>query len=367
MRSLNSKPDKLSVRRMTRLLKQAVLLAIWFCIAAIAIISQPSESQAREMTCSQSTLNAFAEANDGHPDTLGVLVMSENNSFLWGLGNDECGAFSYGKEIVENTGSNTCIWYVNGQLNSESTMALCADYDESHGNKRIGVSRGGADITNVTVYGGIGSTSGVNLSRDTWRRLGTSEYFRVTYTDKHEGRRWFEFTTNSDGTGVTDSSITVRADNDPPRITPSDLPGQVSSGGSFTATFIADEDVVGVELADIQAGLINATASNFTTVIENRKFTALITPTGTDDISISFPDGVATDKADNPNVGGGPVTITVSDEPVIVTISGVPATGTAGVGFTATFIFTDSNGFVEAKPQFPEHSDRCSVYPNHQR
>ncbi len=317
------------------MLKYLQKMALLFGVSLLLVFAIAQQAKANDITCSQSTLDAFATSNQSVPDTAGIVVMSESSG--------DCMAKEYTRSW------ESCISWNFEVTDHISAVALCVDWGPYKTyNRSICFTRGdGPDITSVTLYKGTGTTSGENVPRSTWPCLNTSTDYRVTYDHKHEGRRWFEFRTNASGSGVIHSSITIRTDNTRPKIIVTDLPTSVTSTGSFTATYLANEDVLGFDLADIQAGLTNAMASDFTTVIENRKFTVTITPTGTSDITLSVPEGVATDKADNINTIEFPVTVKIDDNPPVVTIEGVPSTGTAGTPFTAYYYFTDTGGAPE--------------------
>ncbi len=102
------------------------------------------------------------------------------------------------------------------------------------------------------------------------------------------------------------SETTVPLDTTRASVTITGVP--TTTTGPFTATFSFNENISGFDLADVSAGLTNATASDFQTVTSGRVFTALITPTSPGLVTVSVLEGAAQDAVGNTNIASAQVT-----------------------------------------------------------
>ncbi len=321
-------------------------LCCWLFVSlTVLFFFVPTEqAHARTMTCESSTLNTFKTVNQSS-DLIGVLVLAETSSFVWHLDRDTCGVRSYDTSWSQ---TETCSIFLDATPNSDEALAICGiGRDPTSG---LGFARDGANLTNVTLYQGKGSTSGVNVARETYRTLNANTYYRVTYNTENDGRRVLTFTTNSALNGLADSTITAYTDSDRPTLTISDVPARSNSATPFTITILANEDIVGLTIDDIS--LTNATASNLTTVTDYRRFTVTITPDGNGDVTIQIPEGAVTDLADHTNYATATLTSEYNTEAPIVTISGVPSTTDGSTSFIAYYNFTYADRTVASVSGF---------------
>ena len=89
-----------------------------------------------------------------------------------------------------------------------------------------------------------------------------------------------------------------------------DAPPATQGRRPFTVRYTFSEDVgTSFDIADVQAGLRNATASDFRTTTAGTVFTALITPDGQGDVAIDVPAGVAQDAERNDNTAAPQVVV----------------------------------------------------------
>ena len=328
-------------------------LCCWllFGLTVLLLLGQTEHAHARTMTCDSTTLNYFKSDNED-PKRVGMLILTETTSWLWSQDRDTCGAH-YLDEYWST--DNACQNFLDFYINSDEALSICAIGRDPA--RTLGFTRGGASLTNVTLYKGEGSTSGVNVARDTYATLSANTYYRVTYNTGNDGRRVLTFTTNSASTGLADSSISAYTDEDRPILTISDVPPKANAAAPFTITIVANEDIVGLEVADIQ--VTNGSASNLTTVMDYRKFTVTITPNGNGDVTMKIPGSAVTDLADNANNATAVITAEYSDDAPIVTIGGVPSTTDGSTSFTAYYNFTYPDGTVAPVSGFDIDDVKC--------
>ena len=132
----------------------------------------------------------------------------------------------------------------------------------------------------------------------------------------------------------------------------------------FLVRYTFSKDVgTSFDLADVRAGLVNATASTFQRITPGRSFSAMITPDGEGDVTIGVPVNSAQDAAGNGNTAASQVVVRyppseVDDDGVGVTLSDAPVEVTEAGG-TATYrIRLDSqpSGAVTITPQSADES-----------
>lgn len=136
--------------------------------------------------------------------------------------------------------------------------------------------------------------------------------------------------------------VTVEVDV-PPTITILNAPA-ARNATPFTITVQFSEPVDDFSLADIS--LINATGSDFNG--SGATYTALVTPSGAGDITISIAANVATDAGGNGNLAAEPVTVTFDNVAPVLTITGAPADVLRFIEpITLTFTFSEAvTGFT---------------------
>ena len=136
---------------------------------------------------------------------------------------------------------------------------------------------------------------------------------------------------------IASSVATATLDLDAPTVAISNVPTTVGVD-PFTATFTASETVESFAVDDL--ALVNAAASGFD-ASNAPVFTAVITPDGNGDVSVSVPAGAFNDIQGNLNIASSVATATLDLDAPTVTISNIPAT--VGVDpFTATFTASET-------------------------
>ena len=141
-----------------------------------------------------------------------------------------------------------------------------------------------------------------------------------------------------DGSGNLNTAatqVTNQYDTVPPSVAIQSVPA--NSNMAFTATFAFSEAVTGFSNGDIT--LINATASNFTTV-NSSTYSALITPLTDGLVALDVDVGVAQDSAGNLNTAATQVNSQYDTSRPSVVIQNVLAVSSAP--FTATFSFSEA-------------------------
>jgi thioredoxin-like negative regulator of GroEL len=141
-----------------------------------------------------------------------------------------------------------------------------------------------------------------------------------------------------DGSGNLNTAATQvinQYDTVPPSVAIQSVPA--NSNMAFTATFVFSEAVTGFSHGDIT--LINATASNFTTV-NSSTYSALITPLTDGLVALDVGVGVAQDSAGNLNTAATQVNSQYDTSRPSVVIQNVLAVSSAP--FTATFSFSEA-------------------------
>jgi outer membrane autotransporter protein len=134
---------------------------------------------------------------------------------------------------------------------------------------------------------------------------------------------------------------TALLDTTAPVVSISGVPSSVGTQ-PFTATFTVSEETSGFEWRDVV--VTNAFASAFD-ASNAPVFTALISPDGNGDVSVSVPENAMTDAVGNGNTASAIMTATLDTTAPTVTISGVPST-TNTTAFTATFTVSEAtSGF----------------------
>ena len=133
------------------------------------------------------------------------------------------------------------------------------------------------------------------------------------------------------------SVATATLDADAPTVAISNVPATVGLD-PFTATFTASETVESFAVDDLV--LVNATVSGFD-ASNAPVFTAVITPDGNGDVSVSVPGGAFSDLYGNLNPASSVATATLDADAPTMAISNVPAT--VGLDpFTATFTASET-------------------------
>ncbi len=102
------------------------------------------------------------------------------------------------------------------------------------------------------------------------------------------------------------NTVTITADLTAPTVVISRTSGSGSVSGPFNITVTFSEDVTNFDLPDVT--ITNGTGSN-PAMVDNRTYTADITPTAAGDVTIDVAAGVATDLAGNPNTAAVPLVI----------------------------------------------------------
>ena len=132
----------------------------------------------------------------------------------------------------------------------------------------------------------------------------------------------------------------------------------------FLVRYTFSKDVgTSFDLADVRAGLVNATASTFQRITPGRSFSAMITPDGEGDVTIGVPVNSAQDAAGNGNTAASQVVVRyapseVDDDGVGVTLSDAPVEVTEAGG-TATYrirLNSQPSGAVTITPQSADES-----------
>ena len=136
---------------------------------------------------------------------------------------------------------------------------------------------------------------------------------------------------------IASSVATAPLDADAPTVAISNVPATVGLD-PFTATFTASEAVQSFAASDIV--LVNAAASGFD-ASNAPVFTAVITPDGNGDVSVSVPADAFSDLYGNLNPASSVATATLDADAPTMAISNVPAT--VGLDpFTATFTASEA-------------------------
>ncbi|MEQ8481306.1 MAG: Ig-like domain-containing protein [Hoeflea sp.] len=134
---------------------------------------------------------------------------------------------------------------------------------------------------------------------------------------------------------------TALLDNAAPTVSISGVPSSVGTQ-PFTATFTVSEQSSGFEWNDVV--VVNAFASTFD-ASNAPVFTALISPDGNGDVSVSVPENAMTDAVGNGNTASATMTATLDTAAPTVSISGVPFI-TNTTPFTTTFTVSEAtSGF----------------------
>ncbi|MEQ9423769.1 MAG: Ig-like domain-containing protein [Cyclobacteriaceae bacterium] len=114
-----------------------------------------------------------------------------------------------------------------------------------------------------------------------------------------------------------------------------------STNGAFTATIEFSEDVQGFEVGNITIG--NAATSDFAAT-DGSTYTVLITPSGSDAVTLSIAESVATDLAGNGNSASAETSTSIDTTAPTVELQGIPE-NTNGP-FTVTVEFSENvSGF----------------------
>ena len=150
----------------------------------------------------------------------------------------------------------------------------------------------------------------------------------------------------SDAAGTDNTAavpVSVPLDGTAPGVEITGLPDSARSGVTFTVTYRFSEDIgTSFDIADVRAGLGNATASNLSTTTAGRVFTAEIMPTGSGDVEVLVPASAVQDAAGNGNMASAVQTVPFTGTDTIApttAISGAPdrITGTAAFEVTVRF------------------------------
>ena len=171
-------------------------------------------------------------------------------------------------------------------------------------------------LTNITGDGTLGISIGSNTARNSTKLAG--------------------------GAGP---SSTVAVDNTQPSLAiTSNLSGNTFNNSSFIATFTFSEDVSDFTIGDITA--VNANISNFSSV-SSAVYTATVTPIAEGSVTLDVLAGVASDNANNVNVGATEFQATYDVTKPTVSISSTIAGAATNGAFTVTFTFSeDVAGFT---------------------
>ncbi|MFY0591765.1 Ig-like domain-containing protein [Roseivirga sp.] len=175
---------------------------------------------------------------------------------------------------------------------------------------------------------------------------------RAFFTGSHNGHAGFDFMIDIfenpkvvknlfDQAPTTDEAYIVEEDLVKPTVT---ITSNASNpqNGFFTATFTFSEDVTGFAADDIT--VVNGAAGNFQTT-SAKVYTATITPTATDEVTIDVAADKAQDLVGNNNTAATQLSVTNDQTKPTLTIT-ASADPTSGA-FTATFTFDeDVTGFT---------------------
>ncbi|MEP2946451.1 MAG: Ig-like domain-containing protein [Lentilitoribacter sp.] len=128
-----------------------------------------------------------------------------------------------------------------------------------------------------------------------------------------------------------------------PTVSISGVPAATDGSTAFTARFTFSEDIGSTfNLADVTAGLTNATASSFATLTSGTVFAALITPDGSGDVTVGLAASAVTDSAGNSSLPLTGETATLDTTNPTVIISGVPDPNYGPVPFDVTYTFSEA-------------------------
>ena len=139
---------------------------------------------------------------------------------------------------------------------------------------------------------------------------------------------------SNDNLNTAATPVTSLYDASRPAITIENVP--LNSQSAFTATFVFSEPVINFILSDIS--LSNATISNFT-VVDDRNYTALITPIAEGLVTLDVNANVAQDSIGNLNTAAVQVTSQFDASRPAVVIQNAPAV--TRNAFTATIVFSE--------------------------
>ena len=139
---------------------------------------------------------------------------------------------------------------------------------------------------------------------------------------------------SSGNLNTTATQVTSLYDASRPSITIENVP--LNSQSAFTATFVFSEPVINFILSDIS--LSNASISNFT-IVDDRNYTALITPIAEGLVTLDVNANVAQDTIGNLNTAAVQVTSQFDASRPAVVIQNAPAV--TRNAFTATIVFSE--------------------------
>jgi outer membrane autotransporter protein len=180
--------------------------------------------------------------------------------------------------------------------------------------------------------------------------------YGIEVTPVADGEIFFDIEKSRLGLGPTPEHALIQktvVDTVDPTITISGVPSATDGTTPFTVALSVSEPIYGFESDDLaldEISVANATASDFQVTGQGSQtsppvYTALITPDGNGNVSVSVAANVIKDVAGNPNAET-PIATAVLDTAVpVVSISGVPSSvGTQP--FTATFTVSEqTSGF----------------------
>lgn len=161
--------------------------------------------------------------------------------------------------------------------------------------------------------GGAAGTFSVTPNRthasgETFHFTAAQAYVGITVTLTSGG---LDYYMQINASGNTIDGFTVvqgtppSADSTPPTVAITGVPAETNDPFTATYTFNEEMDPATLDLADVQAGLSNATASNLQTATADTVFTALITPNGTGPVTVALLANAADDLAGNGNLASG--------------------------------------------------------------
>lgn len=113
------------------------------------------------------------------------------------------------------------------------------------------------------------------------------------------------FTDAAGNLNTASNEVTSTFDGTAPTVTVTSSTDSFAGTAPFTVTVVFTEPVIGFEVGDLS--VVNATASGFSG--DGTAFTATIAPTGTGDVTIMVPEGIAEDAAGNLNTASALVTV----------------------------------------------------------
>jgi len=125
----------------------------------------------------------------------------------------------------------------------------------------------------------------------------------------------------------------------PPTVTIQGAPAIVADTAAYPITVKFSENISGFLVGDIAVS--NGAVSDYVAV-DDKTFTAKITPTGGGDIAINIAAGVAQDIGTNDNLAASQVVTIFDDTPPTVDIQGEPVTVNGVTSYVVTFQFSEA-------------------------